>query len=180
MSETISTQFMREMNSPIGKLTLVAEEQGITRIEFESSTRVAKDSPSNEHLDQCELQLREYFNGTRTEFDVKLSPKGTEFQLEVWNQLLDVGFGETTSYGDIARRIDRPKAMRAVGAANVANPIPIIVPCHRIIGSNRTLTGYAGGLAIKRWLLEHEGIKIENDHLRVHEDGRQQKLSFEG
>lgn len=101
-------------------------------------------------------QLAEYFAGRRNAFDLPLAPRGTAFQHLVWGQLSTIPHGETRSYGDIACGIGRPTASRAVGAANSQNPIAIIVPCHRVIGANGTLTGYAGGLAAKRWLLEHE------------------------
>jgi methylated-DNA-[protein]-cysteine S-methyltransferase len=101
-------------------------------------------------------QLKEYFAGTRHAFDLPLHPHGTPFQLEVWGALLAIPYGETTSYGVIAQRIGRRNAVRAVGAANGANPLSIIVPCHRVIGSNGDLTGYGGGLPAKRWLLAHE------------------------
>lgn len=101
-------------------------------------------------------QLDEYFAGERREFDLPLAPRGTGFQERVWRALLAIPFGVTRSYGELARTIGRPSASRAVGAANGKNPIAIIVPCHRVIGANGTLTGYGGGLPIKRWLLEHE------------------------
>ncbi len=101
-------------------------------------------------------QLSEYFRGERTTFDLPLEFRGTEFQKKVWRALLDVPFGSTASYGDIARAIGNPKAVRAVGGANAKNPISIVAPCHRIIGSNGKLTGYGGGLWRKKWLLAHE------------------------
>jgi methylated-DNA-[protein]-cysteine S-methyltransferase len=101
-------------------------------------------------------QLDEYFAGERTTFDVELDLAGTPFQVEVWHALLDIPFGETISYGELARRIGRPAAVRAVGSANGRNPVSIIVPCHRVIGSNGTLTGYGWGTDNKRWLLDHE------------------------
>jgi methylated-DNA-[protein]-cysteine S-methyltransferase len=107
-------------------------------------------------LDQAAAQLAEYFAGRRQEFSLALAPPGTGFQRLVWESLLRIPHGETRSYGELARSIGRPSASRAVGAANGANPIPIIVPCHRLIGANGDLTGYGGGLAAKRWLLDHE------------------------
>ncbi len=107
-------------------------------------------------LARAAAQLTEYFAGTRREFDLPLGPRGTAFQVTVWGALTRIPFGATCSYGDLARSIGRPTASRAVGAANGQNPISIIVPCHRVIGSNGELTGYAGGLATKRWLIEHE------------------------
>jgi methylated-DNA-[protein]-cysteine S-methyltransferase len=105
-------------------------------------------------------QLLEYFEGRRKTFDVPLAPKGTPFQLAVWKALLDVPYGQTISYADLASRIGKPAAVRAVGAANGANPIPVIIPCHRIIGSNGTLTGYGGGIERKQWLLALEGARL--------------------
>jgi methylated-DNA-[protein]-cysteine S-methyltransferase len=108
-------------------------------------------------LDKTEKQLKEYFAGSRTTFDLPLEPSGTDFQLSVWELLRKIPYGVTTSYGELARRLGEPKASRAVGAANGANPIPIIVPCHRVVGSKGELTGFGGGIERKRWLLEHEG-----------------------
>jgi methylated-DNA-[protein]-cysteine S-methyltransferase len=107
-------------------------------------------------LSAAAVQLGEYFAGRRKEFEVPLAPQGTPFQRAVWSELLRIPFGETVSYGEIAARIARPRAVRAVGAANGRNPIALIVPCHRVIGSDGTLTGYGGGLPTKRWLLAHE------------------------
>lgn len=112
---------------------------------------------TNDLLNRVAAQLREYFAGTRTTFDLPLEPSGTDFQLSVWELLRKIPYGVTTSYGELARRLGDPKASRAVGAANGANPIPIIVPCHRVVGSKGELTGFGGGLDRKRWLLEHEG-----------------------
>jgi len=101
-------------------------------------------------------QLTEYFAGVRRSFDLPLAPEGTAFQRSVWNELLQIRFGEHTSYGELARRLGRPDSARAVGAANGSNPIAIVIPCHRVIGRDGSLTGYGGGLPIKRWLLDHE------------------------
>jgi len=104
--------------------------------------------------------LRDYFAGTLHAFDLPLAPRGTPFQLAVWNALLEVPWGETISYAELARRVGKPSAVRAVGAANGANPIPVIIPCHRVIGSNGSLTGYGGGIERKQWLLAHEGRRL--------------------
>ena len=112
-------------------------------------------------------QLREYFAGERTVFDLPLAPEGTAFQRLVWTALTKIPFGETRTYGQQASLIKRPSASRAVGAANGRNPIGIIVPCHRVIGTNGSLTGYAGGLAMKQWLLEHEGHRSGQTSLRL-------------
>ena len=101
-------------------------------------------------------QLDDYFSGTRLQFELPLSPAGTEFQQQVWHALIAIPYGQTTSYGELAKKINRPKASRAVGAANGANPIPIVIPCHRVIGSTGNLTGFGGGIPTKQWLLAHE------------------------
>ena len=146
--------------SPIGTLTLGADATGLRHIIFPSGSRTF-DTPDNWEVSprafkQVVTELDEYFAGTRQTFDVKLAPAGTDFQRSVWLALLSVGYGETCSYGQIAENIGKPKASRAVGAANGANPIPIIVPCHRVIGSAGNLTGFGGGLQTKAWLLAHE------------------------
>jgi methylated-DNA-[protein]-cysteine S-methyltransferase len=120
-------------------------------------------------LARASEQLAEYFIGTRTIFDLPLRPSGTAFQRQAWNALLDIPYGSTTSYGEQARRIGKPDAVRAIGAANGRNPIGIVIPCHRVIGANGSLTGYGGGLETKAWLLRHEGAAHE-----AHSGGQQQ------
>ncbi|HEV7766715.1 MAG TPA: methylated-DNA--[protein]-cysteine S-methyltransferase [Thermoanaerobaculia bacterium] len=105
-------------------------------------------------------QLNDYFSGKRKTFELTLAPRGTPFQLAVWNALLEIPYGDTISYAELARRIGKPSAVRAVGAANGANPIPVIIPCHRVIGSNGSLTGYGGGIERKQWLLALEGRRL--------------------
>ena len=141
---------MTVFESPVGPLTIRVNDEGaLEEIRFgvwpghKPSTRVID-------------QLNEYFAGHRRDFDLPLAPRGTEFQLAVWNELQRIAYGGTISYSELARRIARPNAVRAVGAANGANPIPIVIPCHRVIGANGTLTGYGGGLHIKRALLTLE------------------------
>jgi O-6-methylguanine DNA methyltransferase len=148
--------------SPAGPLFLAASAKGLVRLEFE--TRVQKfDSKklslqeSREALAPYIRELREYFSGQRRAFSVPLDLRGTEFQLQCWHALLDIPYGETRTYRDIAVRIGHPHAFRAVGMANNRNPIAIIVPCHRVIASDGTLCGYGGGLDLKRKLLELEG-----------------------
>lgn len=158
----------REIDSPVGRVFLAAGEQGLTHVLFlERPGRPDREPGVPENvasasvdriLDQAEVQLREYFAGERRAFDLPLAPRGTEFQMAVWSGLQEIPYGVTESYGELARRIGRPKAVRAVGAANGANPISIIVPCHRVIGSDRSLTGYGGGLDAKKFLLELEGV----------------------
>lgn len=153
------TTFTTIYPSPIGPLTLYANEQGLSGLHFEGSRYPvspddARDAPAR--FDVVVAQLDEYFSGRRTEFDVPLALAGTPFQLSVWNSLLTIPFGQTRSYGQLARDIGKPQAMRAVGLANGRNPIAVIVPCHRVIGADGSLTGFGGGLPRKRFLLELE------------------------
>lgn len=146
----------RTIETPIGLLTLQADEAAVTAIRFGADG--AQDA--SPLLDAAEAQLREYFAGARRTFDLPLAPHGTAFQQRVWTASRTIPYGETRTYGELAAAIDSPNASRAVGMANHRNPIPIIIPCHRVIGANGTLTGYAGGLEIKRRLLALEGINI--------------------
>ena len=143
------------LSTLIGELKIIANEMGLLSVKF--VTQTADDIDSNEHTRACIIQLTEYFAGKRREFDLSLANTGTDFQTAVWQQLVAVPFGTTASYQDIANNISNPKAVRAVGAANGKNPIFVIVPCHRVIGANGSLTGYAGGIDRKLWLLQHEG-----------------------
>ena len=148
---------IRTVDSPVGRLRLAAEDGQLTELKFGGeAVPVHCDGVNDAVLDEAERQLAEYFRGERQVFDLPLQPKGTPFQLADWQALREIPYGETVSYGDIARRIGRPKAFRAVGMANHSNPISIIVPCHRVIGSDGKLTGYGGGLEVKRQLLELE------------------------
>lgn len=147
------------LDTSIGTLRLVSQNNMITKVEFEGRHQIKADDVlhCDSILQEAAKQLEEYFSGQREHFDLRLSPGGTEFQQQVWASLRAIPYGELRSYGDIARSIKRPKAVRAVGAANGRNPIPIIVPCHRVIGSNGALTGFAGGLEMKEQLLNLEG-----------------------
>lgn len=142
------------INTPIGSLAIKASEKGITHVIFVKE--MDRDVAPNVITDRCKQQLGEYFNSQRKEFDIPFDQQGTHFQCSVWQSLLSIPYGELASYQEIANIINNPKAVRAVGAANGKNPIAIIIPCHRVIGSNGSLTGYAGGLERKTWLLEHE------------------------
>lgn len=142
-------------SSPVGTLTLTEEEGALTGLYFGRLSRQGQEVLSPV-LKETARQLSEYFSGKRREFSLPLSPKGTEFQLRVWRALETIPYGETRSYGDMARLIGSPKACRAVGMANHRNPISIIVPCHRVVGANGSLTGYGGGLDAKRFLLDLE------------------------
>lgn len=149
-----------QIDSPIGPLLLAGDEAGLRCIEFMKSKRAQPpDSDWREDarpLKEAIHQLRAYFAGKLEDFDLPLTPQGTPFQQNVWHRLCDIPYGETISYGELARRIGNPNASRAVGLANGSNPIPIIIPCHRVIGSNGKLTGYGGGLPIKEKLLALE------------------------
>jgi methylated-DNA-[protein]-cysteine S-methyltransferase len=145
-----------EMKSPIGSLTLVEDGGALVGVYMETSQPPPAERRSTPLLARAAEQLREYFAGEREKFDLPLEPQGTEFQRAVWSALIDIPFGETCSYAAIAKRVRRPSAVRAVGAANGSNPIALIIPCHRVIGSNGSLTGYGGGISRKRWLLNHE------------------------
>ena len=147
------------LDTPIGTLRLVSDGTHLQRIEFEGhydETESARES-GDAVLSACARQLREYFAGKRDRFDLPLAAQGTEFQRQVWAALAAIPYGQLRSYRDIAEAIDKPTAVRAVGAANGRNPLPIIVPCHRVIGSNGSLTGFAGGLEAKTRLLQLEG-----------------------
>ncbi|MFH7586340.1 methylated-DNA--[protein]-cysteine S-methyltransferase [Oceanimonas smirnovii] len=141
--------------SPCGPLRIEANSEAITRILFLDKP-LAATAPASPLLAQTCDQLNAYFAGELTRFSLPLAPAGTPFQQQVWQALLTIPWGEKHSYRDIAVAIGNPRAVRAVGAANGRNPIPIIIPCHRVIGANGSLTGYAGGLTRKRWLLDHE------------------------
>lgn len=146
----------REMVSPVGLLTLLASDQGLAGVYFEDRCKVEWSWGESPFLAQAEEELADYFAGVRTGFAIALDAVGTDFQRSVWQALGQIPFGEVVSYRAIAEAIDNPKAVRAVGLANGANPISIIVPCHRVIGANGKLTGYGGGLERKRQLLIHE------------------------
>jgi methylated-DNA-[protein]-cysteine S-methyltransferase len=147
--------------SPLGTLVAVAERDELVALALPDRPVLAATAVTKPRgvLAETARQLAEYFAGRRQAFDLPLAPRGTGFQERVWRALLAIPFGATCSYRDIAASIGRPAACRAVGAANGKNPIAIIVPCHRVIGADRSLTGYGGGLPAKRWLLSHEGAQ---------------------
>lgn len=146
--------YERLIESPVGPLTLRAEDDALAAILFGD---MRKGLPGeNRVLEQAAAELAEYFEGSRREFTVPVRLMGTDFQQEVWTALCEIPYGATATYGDVARRVGRPRACRAVGMANHRNPVPIIVPCHRVIGSGGALTGYGGGLAVKSYLLALE------------------------
>lgn len=160
---TPDTLYTSITDSPIGPLTLVASDTGLQavlwpedpegRVRFASTPTEASQHPV---LARTAEQLAEYFAAARTSFDIPLDLRGTDFQISAWEALAEIPYGETASYGDQAQRMGKPKAARAVGAANGKNPVSIVLPCHRVVGANGALTGFAGGLDAKRFLLNHE------------------------
>jgi methylated-DNA-[protein]-cysteine S-methyltransferase len=151
-----SVACMHSVATPIGPLRLGAEDGRLSRVEFAASAETRSNEPV---LLEAEAQLRAYFAGELRRFDLPLAPRGTAFQLSVWDALLEISYGSTTSYSELAAAIGRPSACRAVGAANGRNPLAVIVPCHRVIGAAGGLTGYGGGLERKRMLLALEAAK---------------------
>jgi len=157
MNTTLNYQFM---DSPVGRLRLVSNGESLLRIEFEKLQESDGEARTDPVIEQTMKQLQEYFKGSRTRFCLPLAATGTAFQNSVWRALQQIPFGELRSYRDIAIAIGNKNAVRAVGAANGRNPIPIVVPCHRVIGTNGSLAGFAGGLAAKRSLLALEGLAL--------------------
>ena len=161
---------IQQLDSPVGCLSLIATDQGLSHLLFDRQVPAdigLDDDPAQADahpvLAAATVQLEEYFAGKRQEFDIPLDLTGTEFQRAAWSALASVPFGETRSYRQQAEAIGRPKAVRAIGAANGRNPVPIVLPCHRIVGSDGSLTGYGGGLPIKEFLLSHEQAQLHND-----------------
>jgi len=157
---SMNTIWYDNLPTPIGCLRLVADGQGLREVWFETGRHRRDPAPTWTHSPQAlafaRVQLEEYFAGTRQLFDLPLHPIGTPFQLAVWQELARIPYGTTISYGELAQRIGQPQAVRAVGAANGRNPLPIVLPCHRVIGANGSLTGFGGGLPTKRFLLAME------------------------
>ena len=151
-------ELVRHIESPIGRLKLCADGDGLCALRFASTGEEMDAAPL---LLQAERELEEYFAGRRTAFSVPLSMHGTPFQMEIWAALRAIPYGETRSYGELAAQIGRPRACRAVGMANHVNPLPILVPCHRVLGADGRLTGYAGGLNVKEFLLKLEGAHVK-------------------
>lgn len=165
--------YYRHLDSAIGGLGLLVDEKGrVVRVAFlrqgdEAGPLLSYFHPGvilvedRERTAELARQLEEYFSGERNDFELELEPEGSELQKEVWKELLRIPRGETTSYGELARKIGRPGAARAVGRANATNPIPVIVPCHRVIGADGSLTGFGGGLPMKKQLLRLEGVEVQ-------------------
>jgi len=161
MEKPVSPAENSIMDSPVGPLQLIAAGETLTGILFLDSGAGAEPTCASPLLADARRQLAAYFRGELQRFDLPLAPAGTAFQKSVWRALAEIPWGETRSYGELARAIGRPTAARAVGAANGANPLPIVLPCHRVIGASGTLTGYAGGLERKRRLLALEGLAAD-------------------
>jgi methylated-DNA-[protein]-cysteine S-methyltransferase len=158
--------YAHELDSPIGPLTLVVNGDGaLTHILFAHQSPPADVAWDADRCAAAATQLSEYFAGERTDFDLPLAPAGSDFQRSVWDALQKLGHGEVVDYGGLGTRIGRPGAARAVGRANATNPIPIIIPCHRVIGADGTLTGYAGGLDAKLALLRLEGCDVRDGRI---------------
>ncbi|MEL1265100.1 methylated-DNA--[protein]-cysteine S-methyltransferase [Pseudoxanthomonas putridarboris] len=160
----------RYIDSPVGPLLLATTDVGLRAIEFRENRHPVKrgdDWHEGDHplLQRAHAQLDEYFAGARHGFDLPLSPHGTEFQRTVWTMLAGIPYGRTISYAQLARRVGKPSATRAVGAANGRNPLPIVLPCHRVIGTDGSLTGFGGGLPTKQFLLQLEGALPKDDDL---------------
>lgn len=148
--------------TPFGVLTVVASDDGVRYVMFENDAHPKPLQGLDVHvkshpvLDDALIQLREYFNGSRRQFELPLDLVGTDFQVEAWKSLARIPFGTTASYGEQAASIGRPTAVRAIGGANGRNPVGVVLPCHRVIGANGSLTGFGGGIEVKKWLLQHE------------------------
>lgn len=161
----------KNMKSPIGEITLVSSDDALVALyvndELTPKKDLAKKNNTHEILILAEQQLNEYFQGRRKKFDLPLDPEGTEFQNKAWKALVSIPYGKVWSYGQQAESLKSPKAQRAVGGANGKNPIPVIIPCHRVIGSTGKLTGFSGGMSMKVYLLKLEGHQVDADALRI-------------
>ncbi len=146
------------ISSPLGALLLLATDAGIRELRFGGAS--GEPAGGNPHLDLAERELHDYFAGSRAGFSVPLDPAGTPFQHAVWRALASVAFGQTVTYGQLARTLGAPGGSQAVGRANGANPLPILLPCHRVLGASGKLTGYSGGIERKKWLLRHESASL--------------------
>jgi methylated-DNA-[protein]-cysteine S-methyltransferase len=161
----------RRVDSPIGPLLLAASSRGLTQVVFaglsaDQTRRGDADPAAESVLDRAATQLDEYFAGARREFDLPLDLTGSDFNLRAWRQIAAITFGETVSYSEVAARAGAPRAFRAAGAACGANRVAVVIPCHRVVAADASLHGYGGGLEMKRWLLEHEGVPVEGGRVR--------------
>ena len=149
-------KYVTYLRSPIGQIKITGDETSVNSVIFVFNDTEMEEENNNSVITQCKKELLEYFAGKRKEFNIPIKQIGTEFQQKVWNELLKIPYGKTVSYNFIAESLGDKKTIRAVGSANGKNPISIIIPCHRVIGSDGSLTGYGGGLWRKKWLLNHE------------------------
>ena len=159
----------RTYQAPFGVLTVVGSDLGIRFVMFANDAHPKpleqlqiSDTEIHDSVNVAITQLEEYFSGTRRDFELPLDLQGTEFQVSAWNALADIPYGQTASYGQQAASIGRPKAVRAIGGANGRNPVAIVLPCHRIVGADGSLTGFGGGIEVKKWLLDHEQAMLHN------------------
>jgi methylated-DNA-[protein]-cysteine S-methyltransferase len=158
-------KYLTYYDSPLGKLKITADENAVKSIHFIldiDGVELEQEVP-NETLEKCVHELNQYFKGELQDFSVNIDPDGTEFQKRVWNELLKIPYGKTISYLKLSRELGNERSIRAVARANGDNKIPIIIPCHRVIGSDKSLVGYSGGVWRKKWLLEHEAAVINNE-----------------
>jgi methylated-DNA-[protein]-cysteine S-methyltransferase len=166
-ADAAEATYWHEIDTPIGPLLLAGDRRGLSCVGFQAGPRAMRPQPhwvaSADPFAAAIAQLAAYFGGSLREFHLELAPRGTPFQLSVWAALQRIPYGETLSYGELARRLGRPHGARAVGLANGSNPLPVIVPCHRVIGADGSLTGFGGGLPIKRALLALEGADCVSD-----------------
>lgn len=165
MSEIAAQQVIA---TPIGEVAIAASNKGVVRVEILTEHRrptFADDPVAKRHCEQAAVQLTEFFEGNRKDFDLAFDLHGTDFQKSVWEEIVKIKFGETKSYGDLAHQVGKPLAARAIGGAVGSNPVPLLIGCHRVLGSSGKITGYSGGEGIKtkRWLLAHEGIGYKSD-----------------
>jgi methylated-DNA-[protein]-cysteine S-methyltransferase len=179
------TIFIDYLQTPLGLFEFMATEQGLFQAIFCGNKRKSERYVRVNHVTtSCKQQLIEYFAGHRQQFDLPIAPKGTDFQQSVWRCLTSIPYGAINSYGEIALLLNKPKASQAVGVANARNPISVIIPCHRVIGKNGSLTGYAGGIERKLWLLNHEGAEFKHNDSYSQQDlaqvisQRQMKTQF--
>lgn len=165
------TQFYTYLNSPVGDLLLAGDRTHLTLVSFPTGSKTRKPLPHWQRdaapFQEAGRQLNAYFAGELRVFDLPLRFNGTDFQKSVWQTLLGIPFGETITYAELAWRVGKPTASRAVGAANGANPLPIVAPCHRVIGANGSLTGFGGGIATKELLLRHEGVVVDDRQMAL-------------
>jgi len=158
MKKNSSGLCVQYTKSPLGILKIEANDTYLVSLKFSESKTDNKSG--NEITQHAVIQLKEYFEGKRNSFEIPLRPAGSQFEQKVWSELQRIPFGSTTTYGNIARKLGDVNSVRAVGRANGRNPIPVIIPCHRVVGSDNSLTGYSGGLERKEWLLSHEGVLL--------------------